>query len=72
MMLHMIASGETSGELDSMLERTANMQEKALQGKIAAMVGLFEPLMLLFMGAVVLIIVLGIMLPILNMSNLIA
>jgi general secretion pathway protein F len=36
------------------------------------MVGLFEPLMLLFMGAVVLIIVLGIMLPILNMSNLIA
>jgi general secretion pathway protein F len=72
MMLHMIASGETSGELDSMLERTASMQEKALQGKIAAMVGLFEPLMLLFMGAVVLIIVLGIMLPILNMSNLIA
>jgi len=72
MMLHMIASGEASGELDSMLERTANMQEKALQGKIAAMVGLFEPLMLLFMGAVVLIIVLGIMLPILNMSNLIA
>jgi len=72
MMLHMIASGEASGELDSMLERTANMQEKALQAKIATMVGLFEPLMLLFMGAVVLIIVLGIMLPILNMSNLIA
>jgi len=72
MMLHMIASGEASGELDSMLERTATMQEKALQAKIATMVGLFEPLMLLFMGAVVLIIVLGIMLPILNMSNLIA
>lgn len=72
MMLHMIASGEASGELDSMLERTANMQEKALQARIATMVGLFEPLMLLFMGAVVLIIVLGIMLPILNMSNLIA
>jgi general secretion pathway protein F len=72
MMLHMIASGEASGELDNMLERTASMQEKALQAKIATMVGLFEPLMLLFMGAVVLIIVLGIMLPILNMSNLIA
>lgn len=72
MMLHMIASGETSGELDSMLERTASMQENALQAKIATMVGLFEPLMLLFMGGVVLIIVLGIMLPILNMSNLIA
>ncbi|HET8848783.1 MAG TPA: type II secretion system inner membrane protein GspF [Marinobacter sp.] len=71
MMLHMIASGETSGELDSMLERTARMQENTLQSKIAAMVGLFEPMMLLIMGVVVLIIVLAIMLPILNMSNLV-
>lgn len=71
MMLHMIASGEASGELDSMLERTARMQENTLQSKIAAMVGLFEPMMLLVMGVVVLIIVLAIMLPILNMSNLV-
>ncbi|PFG08487.1 type II secretion system inner membrane protein GspF [Marinobacter sp. LV10MA510-1] len=67
MMLHMIASGE----LDSMLERTARMQENTLQAKIAAIVGLFEPLMLLLMGGVVLIIVMAIMLPILNMSNLV-
>ncbi|MCH8498617.1 MAG: type II secretion system inner membrane protein GspF [Marinobacter sp.] len=71
MMLHMIASGEASGELDDMLERTARMQENALQAKIATVVGLFEPLMLLVMGGVVLIIVLAIMLPILNMSNLV-
>lgn len=71
MMLHMIASGETSGELDHMLERTANMQESTLQAKIQTLVGLFEPLMLLVMGGVVLIIVLAIMLPILNMSNLV-
>ncbi|MBQ0831945.1 type II secretion system inner membrane protein GspF [Marinobacter sp.] len=71
MMLHMIASGEASGELDSMLERTANMQENTLQSKIAAIVGLFEPMMLLVMGVVVLIIVMAIMLPILNMSNLV-
>lgn len=71
MMLHMIASGEASGELDSMLERTATMQENALQSKIAAIVGLFEPMMLLIMGVVVLIIVMAIMLPILNMSNLV-
>jgi len=71
MMLHMIASGEASGELDSMLERTARMQENTLQSKIAAIVGLFEPMMLLFMGVVVLIIVMAIMLPILNMSNLV-
>ncbi|HTN34008.1 MAG TPA: type II secretion system inner membrane protein GspF [Marinobacter sp.] len=71
MMLHMIASGETSGELDSMLERTAKMQENTLQSQIAAIVGLFEPLMLLIMGGVVLIIVMAIMLPILDMSNLV-
>lgn len=71
MMIHMIASGESSGELDQMLERTAKHQESDLQGLIETIVGLFEPLMLLFMGAVVLIIVLAIMLPILNMSNLV-
>ena len=68
MMLHMIASGEASGELDNMLERTARMQENTLQSQIAAIVGLFEPMMLLVMGVVVLIIVLAIMLPILNLS----
>ena len=71
MMLHMIASGETSGELDQMLERTARNQENDLQGKIATLVGLFEPLMLLVMGGVVLIIVMAIMLPIMNISNLV-
>tara|TARA_R110002072_G_scaffold97528_3_gene214470 strand:+ start:4423 stop:5634 length:1212 start_codon:yes stop_codon:yes gene_type:complete len=72
MMIHMIASGESSGELDQMLERTARHQESDLQGLIETVVGLFEPLMLLFMGAVVLVIVLAIMLPILNMSNLVS
>ena len=71
MMLHMIASGEASGELDQMLERTARAQENDLQGKISTLVGLFEPMMLLLMGGVVLIIVLAIMLPILSMSNLV-
>ncbi|MBE02142.1 MAG: type II secretion system protein GspF [Euryarchaeota archaeon] len=71
MMLHMIASGEASGELDAMLARTAQMQENTLQSKIATIVGLFEPLMLLVMGGVVLVIVMEIMLPILNMSNLV-
>lgn len=71
MMIHMIASGESSGELDSMLERTAHHQESDLQGLIETIVGLFEPLMLLFMGGVVMVIVLAIMLPILNMSNLV-
>lgn len=71
MMLHMIASGETSGELDAMLDRTAAHQESDLQSFITVVVGLFEPIMLLVMGGTVLIIVLAILLPILNMNQLI-
>lgn len=71
MMLHMIASGEASGELDSMLERTADNQARDLQNLVTVLVGLFEPAMLLFMGVAVLLIVMAILLPILNMNQLV-
>lgn len=71
MMLHMIASGETSGELDSMLEKTATNQENDLQNTVATLVSMFEPIMLLVMGGVVVLIVIAIMLPILNMNQMI-
>ena len=72
MMIHMIASGEASGELGAMLERTASSQESELQAKIATMVSLFEPLMLMVMGGMVLVIVMAIMQPILTMTDLIS
>ena len=71
MMMQMIASGEQSGELDEMLTRAAAMQEKELGALITTLVGLFEPMMLLVMAGVVLMIVLAIMLPILDMNNLV-
>lgn len=71
MMTNMIASGEASGELDDMLMRTGQMQERALTGSIGTLVGLFEPMMLLLMAGVVLVIVLAIMLPIVQMNNLV-
>ena len=71
MMLHMIASGERAGELDQMLVRAAEQQESSLAARIALVVSLFEPAMLVVMGAVVLLIVMAILLPILSLNQLV-
>jgi general secretion pathway protein F len=71
MMIHMIASGESGGELDAMLERVAKNQETNLQNRVQTLVGVFEPVMLLVMAFLVLLIVMAIMLPIIEMSNLV-
>jgi len=71
MMLHMIASGERAGELDRMLARAAEQQENSLAARIALVVGLFEPAMLVLMGGVVLLIVMAILLPILSLNQLV-
>lgn len=64
MFIHLIASGEASGQLSAMLERAAANQERDVETLIQGGLTLFEPLLILVMGAVVLFIVLAIMLPI--------
>jgi general secretion pathway protein F len=69
--VHLIASGETSGKLDEMLDRAAENQEREVETLVAALMGIFEPVLILTMGAVVLLIVLAILLPIFDLNQLV-
>ena len=72
MMIHLVSSGESSGELEAMLERAAQSQERELDGLLTAMVGLLGPLMIVGMGLVVMAIVFAMLLPIFEMNSLIS
>jgi general secretion pathway protein F len=71
MMIHLISSGESSGELETMLDRAATNQEREMDSILSTAVGLLGPLMILFMGGMVLIIVLAMLLPIFQLNQLI-
>src|SRR5260221_149451 len=70
-MVHLISSGETSGPLDEALERAARQQQSDIATRLTVFATLFEPAMILFMGAVVLAIVLAILLPIFQLNSLV-
>lgn len=71
MVIHLIASGEASGNLEEMLERAAANQERELETFTAALLGLFEPLLILLMGGLVLLIVVAILLPVFDLNQLV-
>lgn len=71
MLVHLIASGETSGELETMLSRAADNQERELDGIVDTAVGVLGPLMILLMGGFVFVIVLALLLPIFEMNQLV-
>jgi general secretion pathway protein F len=71
MTIHLISSGESSGQLEQMLERAALSQERDLNSLLAAMVGLLGPALIVMMGLFVMGIVFAMLLPIFQMNDLI-
>ena len=71
MTTHLISSGEASGRLEEMLARAAINQEREVDGLIATLLGIMQPLLVIVMAIIVLLIVLAILLPIFEINNLI-
>lgn len=71
MLLAMVASGESTGSLGPGLARAAADQSRELDALVAALVALVEPAVLLLMGGIVMLLVLSILLPIVNLNNLV-
>jgi general secretion pathway protein F len=71
MMIHLIASGEAGGKLEEMLTRTANYQEREVDGLIATLLGILQPLLIVIMGGIVITIVLAVLMPIFEINDLI-
>ena len=71
MLIHMIRAGEATGELPPMLERAANAQEQDLERRAMTIAGLLEPALILAMGVVVLLIVLAVLMPIIEINQLV-
>ncbi|MES1981056.1 MAG: type II secretion system inner membrane protein GspF [Pseudomonadota bacterium] len=70
-LIHLIASGEASGRLDTMLDRAATQQEQEIGNYTSVLTSLLEPVLILVMGGVVLVIVLAILLPIIDMNQMV-
>ncbi|MES3020675.1 MAG: type II secretion system inner membrane protein GspF [Pseudomonadota bacterium] len=71
MLIHMIRAGEITGELPAMLERAANSQQQDLERRTLTIAGLLEPVLILTMGVVVLLIVLAVLMPIIEINQLV-
>ena len=71
LLIHLVASGEMSGKLEHMLNRAAHLETQSLERRLAVFLTLLEPVMILVMGAVVLLIVLAILLPIIEINQLV-
>jgi general secretion pathway protein F len=70
-LVHLVANGEQTGRLAPMLERAAAELERDAETRLAWLAGLLQPALIVLMGAIVLVLVLAVMLPIVSMNQLI-
>jgi len=70
-LVHLIANGEQSGALAPMLERAARELEREAERRLAWIAALIQPTLIVLMGAIVLVLVLAVMLPIVTMNQLV-
>jgi len=70
-LIHLVANGESSGRLSAMLERAAEEMERDAERRLAWLAALIQPALIVVMGAIVLVLVLAVMLPIVSMNQLI-
>lgn len=70
MMIHMISIGERTGELPDMLKNVATTYEDQVNAKVEQMTSLLEPIMIVGMGLMVGFIVISVLLPLMDMTNL--
>ncbi|MBI0329116.1 type II secretion system inner membrane protein GspF [Burkholderia plantarii] len=70
-LIHLIRSGEATGDVTTMLDRAAEGESRELERKTMFLTSLLEPLLILAMGGVVLVIVLAVMMPIIELNNMV-
>jgi branched-chain amino acid transport system ATP-binding protein len=68
---HMIAVGEKSGQLEQMLENVARAYDSQVETRVQAMTSLLEPLIIVFMGGGVGFIAFSILMPLIQMNDLV-
>ena len=71
LLVHLVANGEQSGQLPAMLERAAREQDADVERRLTWLAALVQPVLIVFMGGIVLVLVLAVMLPIVSMNQLI-
>jgi general secretion pathway protein F len=70
-LVHLIRSGEATGDVTTMLDRASEGESRELERRTMFLTSLLEPLLILAMGGVVLVIVLAVMMPIIELNNLV-